>query len=138
MKASSGRSSPPAPFSSSPSSPRRPATGNLASARSLFHGGIAIADAAHRLRVATCLGPASCRGRSGPARPDDRCDRALELGGGPSLPSPGALWRERPGLRQGHRLLSLLAAGLCRAQELAAAAPVLQRRPGRRGLLGAG
>src|SRR6202051_2421839 len=63
--------------------------------------------------------------------------RNLELGHGASLHSSGALWRARSDLWQGHRLLSLLAASLYCAQELAAEAALLQRGRCRRGLRGA-
>ena len=55
----------------------------------------------------------------------------------PPVHPPGAVRPERSPLRQGHRLLSLLASRLCRAQELAAADARLERSRRRRGVLGA-
>ena len=120
--------------------PLRRAAGGLATTGSCpaFPGtGLASPIRAPRLRrVARPVAP-SRRRHSRLSRPADRLHRALELGRRASLPPPGALRRERSGVRQGHRLLSLLAAGLCRAQELAAAARGLQRGNRRRRVLGA-
>ena len=120
--------------------PLRRAAGGLATTGSCpaFPGtGLANPIRASRLRhVARPVAPSSRR-HGCPSRPADRLHRALELGRRASLPLPGALRRERSGVRQGHRLLSLLAAGLCRAQELAAAARGLQRGNRRCRILGA-
>ncbi len=115
----------------------RPRPGGLADARALSPGWATNLAPASRTRDLTRTVAPSHRRHGRPARPGDRRHRALELGRGASFPLPGALWRERSGVRQGHRLLSLFTAGLYRAQELAAAAAVLRHSSHRRGVLGA-
>ena len=66
-----------------------------------------------------------------------RLGRGPQLGRLPAVPLSGALWRKRPTLRQGHRLLSLCAARLCRHQELDASHALPERALRRSDLLGA-
>ena len=77
------------------------------------------------------------RRRRWPPRCACRLGRGQQLGRLPAVPLSGALWRERPALRQGHRLLSLFAARLCRHQELDAAHALPERALRRSDLLGA-
>src|SRR5262249_42166943 len=70
------------------------------------------------------------------ARPAACLARACELGHRPALSLSSALWRQRSGVRPRHRLLPVLAAGLYRAEDLAAGAADPERGARRRGLLG--
>ena len=74
-------------------------------------------------------------GRCGHPRTADRFGRDRQVGPDPPVHLPGAVRPERSAVRQGHRLLPLLAAGLRRGQELAAVDPAAGRPDGRRDLL---
>src|SRR5262249_60444884 len=58
------------------------------------------------------------------------------LGVSPEVPLSSALWRKWPSLRQGHRVLSLCAARVCRHQELGAAHALAECALRRSDLLG--
>ncbi len=58
----------------------------------------------------------------------DRNGRDRQMGPDPAVHLPGAVRPERSAVRQGHRLLPVLAAGLRRAQELDAVDPAAEQR----------
>ena len=74
-------------------------------------------------------------GRRAHPRTADRPGREQPVGPRPPVPLSDALRPERSAVRQGHRLLPLLAAGLRRDQELALLAAGALRSHGRRDLL---
>ena len=77
------------------------------------------------------------RARCGLARRAGRRGRNRQLGHLPAVSVSRAIWRKRPALQQGHRLLSLLATGLYRDQELDAVHHCTERAVCGSDLLGA-